>query len=621
MPSLGGAKGGTVRLSGGGCGKSEGIRVSGAGGASGESESGINSSSTTSLVAVFSAETTNSLRTSLLSWYRIHRRALPWRGDAPPFAGRTITASEVAVPVSPYAVWVSEVMLQQTRVDVVIDFWIKWMAVFPTPAVLAMASSDEVNARWAGLGFYGRARALHKAAKVCVELHDGLVPSQYTQQLNLPGVGPYTAGAITSIAFKQPIAAVDGNVIRVIARLRALEMPAKSPLLSKTVWNLARQLVVPSSSSSSTANADVDAGDWTQSLMELGATICTPKNPNCTMCPIKIHCHAATLAAGAAIVDVEEIASSAWIAKRFPAPPIPKKPVPIENITAICIESLMKQKATDHSNSIRLLLVRSGDSTTASGSKAAAPRAGGGGSGSGAGAGGGGGGGGSSALSRVKPVSQLLKGQWQPICVPTVTTPRVTKRSRSTVEKVDDEDEEEGEGDDDIDDDAVKDLIPLPIDLISTSLGCDFVLHDGVATTTTKTKTTETLSSSRIATFDTITRGGARHVFSHIIIEANVERWNLRDKGGDDNITDEEEFITAVTKGSNCEARFFNIPNDIESIGATTFALRLLYSILKDDARRALTVVDGGSTTTTTTTTIIAWKNLIARWAKCGLKL
>jgi len=155
------------------------------------------------------------------------------------------------------------------------------MELFPSPEALAKASVDEVNAAWAGLGFYGRARRLHEGAKYVVEQHGGEVPSDLQELLRIPGVGPYTAGAIRSIAFGERAAVVDGNVIRVFARLRVLEGDSSSPALLKLCWSLAEELV--------------DAGDpgaFNQALMELGATVCTPQAPACDRCPVSSACHA-----------------------------------------------------------------------------------------------------------------------------------------------------------------------------------------------------------------------------------------------------------------------------------------------------------------------------------------
>lgn len=266
------------------------------------------------------------LRQALLAWYTVHRRKLPWRGDAPPWEGSTVdfgkkqqaktkTASRQpqsqktmkdffdvtppktsstssspraddapqscpssaddaglpTFPVTPYGVWVSEVMLQQTRVEAVIPYWVRWMQAFPTVAHLAAASEDQVNAHFTGLGFYRRARLLHQACQLLVKEHeDGAMPTTVEGLLELPGIGRYTASAIASIAYGVPVPVVDGNVCRVLARLRGIANHVKAPALKdKYGWELAQQLVVDD-------DGESHPGDLNQALMELGATYCAP---------------------------------------------------------------------------------------------------------------------------------------------------------------------------------------------------------------------------------------------------------------------------------------------------------------------------------------------------------
>ncbi|MBX3096677.1 MAG: A/G-specific adenine glycosylase [Fimbriimonadaceae bacterium] len=200
------------------------------------------------------------MRSELLVWYDTHRRDLPWR----------------RVSLNPYAVWVSEVMLQQTRVSVVIPYFEKWMARFPTVEALAEASLDEVFEYWQGLGYYRRARGLHNGAKIVAQ--EGW-PQDRKGWERLPGVGSYTAGAILSIAFGVPEPAVDGNVERVYSRLFAVAKP-KSELNRESKMWLASFL------------HGARPGDVTQALMELGATVCQPKNPDCHCCPLTDTCEA-----------------------------------------------------------------------------------------------------------------------------------------------------------------------------------------------------------------------------------------------------------------------------------------------------------------------------------------
>lgn len=207
------------------------------------------------------------LRRALLSWYRKNRRRLPWREK-----------------VSPYRTWVSEIMLQQTTVGTVIPYYERFLKAFPTAAALARASEPRVLRLWAGLGYYSRARNLRAAARKVVAEHGGAFPSSFDAVLALPGVGRYTAGAILSIAFEKPYPVVDGNVMRVLARLYALKGDIKKARTQKKMWALAGKLM-PSK----------NCGDWNQALMELGATVCRPEGPNCAACPAARLCKAKAL--------------------------------------------------------------------------------------------------------------------------------------------------------------------------------------------------------------------------------------------------------------------------------------------------------------------------------------
>jgi len=208
------------------------------------------------------------LRRRLLSWYRKHRRDLPWR----PTDTR---------PADPYRTLVSEAMLQQTQVATVVPYFHRFMQAFPTVFALAEADEQRVLALWQGLGYYRRARNLHAAAKAVVSDFGGQVPSSVANLRQLPGVGPYTAGAIASIAHNTRAAVVDGNVERVFARLLRIQAPINAPATKKHIWHIAEQMVPRAS-----------PGDYNQALMELGAMICTPKAPKCFVCPIREHCRA-----------------------------------------------------------------------------------------------------------------------------------------------------------------------------------------------------------------------------------------------------------------------------------------------------------------------------------------
>jgi A/G-specific adenine glycosylase len=195
----------------------------------------------------------------LLSWYDRHRRRLPWRalpGEAP----------------DAYRVWLSEIMLQQTTVKAVAPYYAKFLKSWPTVRKLAAAKLDDVLKAWAGLGYYARARNLHACAKAVVERHDGRFPDSEAALRELPGVGPYTAAAIAAIAFDRCAVAIDGNIERVIARLFVVETPL--PAAKPEIRRLAETLV-----------PQRRPGDFTQAMMDLGATICTPKRPACALCP------------------------------------------------------------------------------------------------------------------------------------------------------------------------------------------------------------------------------------------------------------------------------------------------------------------------------------------------
>ncbi|MFO7583541.1 MAG: A/G-specific adenine glycosylase, partial [Anaerolineales bacterium] len=211
--------------------------------------------------------------TRILNWYQRHARVLPWRH--PP--------GKRGHPDS-YAVWVSEIMLQQTRVETVIPYFERWMRQFPTLRALAEASEQAVLSAWEGLGYYSRARNLHKAAQQVVSQHNGELPRDIAELRKLSGIGRYTAAAIASIAFGQDVATLDGNLKRVFSRVFDVDQPADSLAGEKTLWSLA-EANLPSGR----------AGDYNQSLMDLGATVCLPKNPLCLLCPLAELCQARAL--------------------------------------------------------------------------------------------------------------------------------------------------------------------------------------------------------------------------------------------------------------------------------------------------------------------------------------
>ncbi|MEZ4398414.1 MAG: A/G-specific adenine glycosylase [Kofleriaceae bacterium] len=208
------------------------------------------------------------LAVAIVEFYQRQQRDLPWRRTR-----------------DPYAIWVSEIMLQQTRVATVIPYWERWMARFPTVAALAAADDDDILAAWAGLGYYSRARNLARGARAVVA-GGGAMPRDAAGLRGLPGIGPYTAGAIASIAYGERAPLVDGNVARVLARVLGIDLDVKSTAGLKRIWVEAGALVAA-------LPASAAPGELNQGLMELGATVCTPTSPGCPRCPLADRCVAA----------------------------------------------------------------------------------------------------------------------------------------------------------------------------------------------------------------------------------------------------------------------------------------------------------------------------------------
>jgi A/G-specific adenine glycosylase len=208
----------------------------------------------------------------LVQWHDQQQRALPWR-TAP--AGQR----------DPYAVWISEIMAQQTRLETVVDYYLRWMARFPTIEALAAADQQEVLNLWEGMGYYARARNLHRAAQQVVAEHNGQLPSDRATLLKLPGIGEYTVGAILSMAFGQAEPILDGNVKRVLSRLADIDQPINETATLKLLWQLARAVVEAAPVGA--------AGACNEALMELGALICVPEKPRCLLCPVVELCTAA----------------------------------------------------------------------------------------------------------------------------------------------------------------------------------------------------------------------------------------------------------------------------------------------------------------------------------------
>jgi A/G-specific adenine glycosylase len=208
----------------------------------------------------------------LLAWFAQNARDLPWRRTR-----------------DPYAIWVSEIMLQQTQVKTVIPYWERWMRELPTIGSLAKAKPEKIHKLWEGLGYYTRVRNMQKAGQFIESAHGGNFPETFEDVLALSGIGRYTAGAICSIAFNQPTPILDGNVIRVLTRVFGIRENPREKNTNACLWNLAEQLV--SHATRNTRHAS-PCSHLNQSLMELGALICTPREPKCHACPIAKHCFA-----------------------------------------------------------------------------------------------------------------------------------------------------------------------------------------------------------------------------------------------------------------------------------------------------------------------------------------
>ena len=215
----------------------------------------------------------NLFRRRLLIWYERHRRDLPWRSPR--------QSAEAPAPLDPYHILVSELMLQQTQVATVIPYFRRFIERFPTIADLAHADEQDVLRLWQGLGYYSRARNLHRAAKRVLADFGGKMPADVQSLLSLPGVGRYTAGAISSIAFERHAPILDGNVMRVLCRLDRIEDDPRDPAAQEVLWARADELLPRKR-----------CGDFNSALMELGALVCTPRAPQCLLCPVRENCDA-----------------------------------------------------------------------------------------------------------------------------------------------------------------------------------------------------------------------------------------------------------------------------------------------------------------------------------------
>jgi len=250
----------------------------------------------------------------LLAWFSQAKRDLDWRRTP-----------------DPYRVWISEIMLQQTRVVAVIPYYRRFLARFPSIHALARARLDVVLRHWAGLGYYSRARNLHRAAREIVARHDGKFPKHLEEALALPGIGRYTAAAVLSIAYGEQHAVLDGNVARVLARLGAIRGELRRPATWRRLADAADALLPAQGASSA------GPGDWNQAMMELGATLCTPRAPQCGSCPVARWCRAHTLG----------------IAGALPSPRQKRKPVSLTLSAAVLLNArgrtLLLRQRSDHS--------------------------------------------------------------------------------------------------------------------------------------------------------------------------------------------------------------------------------------------------------------------------------
>ena len=212
----------------------------------------------------FTGRALKTFQSRMLAWFRVQQRDLPWRRSR-----------------DPYRIWVAEVMLQQTRIAAVMPYYHRFLVRFPTLESLARASQPAVLKLWSGLGYYSRARNLHRAARIIVARHKGQFPRALDAALELPGIGVYTAAAVLSIAYDVPLAVLDGNVARVLARIEAIRGDLRAPKNWRALTAAAQTFL-----------ATQAPGDWNQSMMELGEVICTPQSPRCAQCPVARHCRA-----------------------------------------------------------------------------------------------------------------------------------------------------------------------------------------------------------------------------------------------------------------------------------------------------------------------------------------
>lgn len=214
------------------------------------------------LIKLHTSESYQQFRNTLLKWFKKHQREMPWRGID-----------------DPYKIWISEVMLQQTQVKKVVAYYERFITKFPNVHQLAAAQLQDVLKVWEGLGYYARARNLHKAAQIIVKEYNGEITNDYAAFRKLPGIGDYSAAAVQSIAYNEPYAAVDGNIKRVLARLFQMDSPINDSTEAKHFQHKANQLLDKK-----------EPGQFNQAMMELGATVCRPQSPTCLVCPVNVYC-------------------------------------------------------------------------------------------------------------------------------------------------------------------------------------------------------------------------------------------------------------------------------------------------------------------------------------------
>lgn len=621
----------------------------------------------------FTTEELTLIHNNLLEWFDIHRRKLPWRGDDPPYGNNSntnflpmdtnnsslsssslssssVTTSSLSSSSSsapklpspnyhnPYGTWISEVMCQQTRIDTVIPYWLRWMERFPTPQKLAESTIDEVNSLWAGLGYYRRAHNLHKGAQTIMNTYQGILPATVEGLKSIPGIGEYTAGAIASISFGLAVPLVDGNVSRVLARIKALSYEAKSIALNKSAWRIAGKLVPVSR-----------PGDFNQALMELGATLCSPRSvPLCQQCPLqkanvcksfriakeKITKSSDNNSSSTVLIDIEEMAgpssakkevkktkvqstlsfggkltvatlpasetktetdvvdgltSQQWkdittyILQHHPVPFEKKKAVPVQKVHAVVIEAIRSD--THESKYLMLRTLPLSSSSSSSGTKSVTP----------------------------KRNNALLERQWQPYMelIGSPENPVTNKKSKRVAADNDDENDET-DGDENENTKANSDSEDIEI-IETTSTSATKKPNTKTASGTKRVRKSNPESSISAVTLPvtpsivTIVEqylrtlptsvniqkgpggGKVNHAFSHVIHDINVDHYVIDLSKVDDNAAT-DQILSAILKVLQKDTTLALTPSsvemlwakviDFEALGLTTWTTKVLYPCL-----------------------------------------